>query len=124
MVLNFLKSKIHRATITEANLHYEGSISIGKELLEASHINPFERVFIYNVTNGERFETYAIEGNKGTICLNGAAAWKGRVNDRIIIASYCWLDEKEVKAFAPTLVFVGPKNDIVSVKQSFDSAPH
>ena len=112
MQLQMLKSKIHRATITEANLHYEGSISIGPDLLEAAHILPFEKVYIYNVNNGERFSTYAIEGNKGEICLNGAAAWKGNVGHIIIIAVYSWFDEKEASQHKPRLVYVDGKNAI------------
>ena len=110
MVLTFLKSKIHRATITDADLHYEGSISVSRELLEAADINPYEQVDIYNVTNGERFTTYAIEGREGQICLNGAAAWKGKAGDKIIIATYCLLEPAEVRGFKPRVVFVDEKN--------------
>jgi len=120
MLLQFLKAKIHRATVTDANLYYEGSITLGTELLEASGIQPFEKVHIYNITNGERFATYAIEGKEGTVCLNGAAAWKARKNDKIIIAAYCLLDSEEAKTFQPQLVFVGSKNEIKSVTHSFD----
>ena len=115
MIVNFLKAKIHRATVTDANLDYQGSITIGKEMLEAAGIRPFEQVDVYNVTNGERFTTYAIEGPKGTICINGAAAWKARVDDKVIIACYCQLDEREVPGFKPNLVFVGKDNAIESV---------
>lgn len=119
MTLAFLKAKIHRATVTEANLHYQGSITLGRELLEASGIRPFEQVAIYNITNGERFETYAIEGPTGTVCINGAAAWKARVNDKIIIACYCGLDAKEVETHRPNLVFVGDNNVIESVTNKY-----
>lgn len=110
-----LKCKIHRARVTDANLEYEGSITIGRELMDSAGLRPFEKVHIYNVTNGERFETYAIEGSKGTICLNGAAAWKARPNDVIIIVSYCWLSEEEAGTYQPRLVFVDGDNGIKSV---------
>jgi aspartate 1-decarboxylase len=115
MLLNYLKSKIHRATITEANLHYEGSISIGPDLLDTAGIQPFEKVSIYNVNNGERFETYAILGKKGEICLNGAAAWKGKVGDIIIIACYCFITPEEASQFLPKLVYVDDKNEVKNV---------
>ena len=119
MKLFFLKAKIHRATVTDANLHYQGSITLGRELLEASGIRPFEQVSIYNITNGERFETYAIEGEPGTICINGAAAWKARVNDKVIIAAYCMLEESEVPKHEPKLVFVNDANEIQSVTHKY-----
>lgn len=115
MLSHYLKAKIHRATVTDANLEYEGSITLGSELLEASGIRPFEKVEIYNVTNGERFATYAIPGARGTVCLNGAAAWKARPKDLVIIASYCMLTAEEATSHRPTLVFVDPKNEIRQV---------
>lgn len=117
MTLQFLKAKIHRATVTDANLDYEGSVTIGTELLEATGIVPFERVEIYNVTNGERFATYAIPGSRGTICINGAAAWKARQFDIVIIASYCNLTAEEAKEHHPTLVYVGKDNEIRECKK-------
>lgn len=119
MLVHYLKAKIHRATVTDANLEYQGSITLGAELLEASGIRPFEKVEIYNITNGERFATYAIVGSPGTVCLNGAAAWKARPNDLIIIASYCMMTEDEYRSHKPTLVFVGPKNEIKEVKHAY-----
>jgi aspartate 1-decarboxylase len=106
------KSKIHRATITEAHLSYEGSISIDSALLEAADIVPYEMVQIYNVNNGARFETYAIpaEERSGMICLNGAAARLGMVGDKIIIVSTAWLDDKDVPSFSPKVVFVNDRN--------------
>ena len=94
-----LKSKIHRATVTDADLHYEGSISIDEKLLEEAAMVPYEKVEIYDVNNGERFSTYIIKGkrNSGTICLNGAAARKVAKGDLIIIATYVLVDEKEAK---------------------------
>jgi len=107
-----LKSKIHRATVTDANLDYEGSITIDEALMKAADIIPFEQVKIYNISNGNRFETYAIKGGKGsgTICLNGAAARKAHRGDLLIIATYVSLDEEELKGFSPKLVLVDDKN--------------
>lgn len=109
------KGKIHRATVTEANLNYVGSITIDKTLLEASGILPGERVQIVNNYNGARLETYVIEGkaDSGEICLNGAAARLVQPGDNIIIIAYCWIDEKEVKDLKPKIVFVDENNRIV-----------
>ena len=109
-----LKSKIHRAFITEANLEYEGSITIDANLMEAADIVSFEQVKIYNITNGERFDTYAIRGSAGSgeICLNGAAARKGSPGDLIIIASYTMLDKDEVARHEPMVVHVDERNQI------------
>lgn len=112
MTVTYLKAKIHRATVTDANLEYEGSISIGRELVEAAGLQPFEQVDVYNLTNGERFHTYVIPGAPGMICLNGAAAWKAKPKDLVIIASYCQLNEEEARAHKPRLVFVGENNQI------------
>lgn len=107
-----LKSKIHRATVTEANLAYEGSITIDSALLESADIIPFEEVSVYNVTNGERFSTYAIPGPTlgGDICINGAAAHKAGPGDIVIIASYVSADEDAVRDWQPKLVHVDEKN--------------
>ena len=112
-----LKSKIHRATVTDADLHYEGSISIDEKLLEEAEMVPYEKVEIYDVNNGERFSTYIIAGkrNSGTICLNGAAARKVAKGDLIIIATYVIADEKEAKKWKPKCVFVDAKNKIKKV---------
>jgi aspartate 1-decarboxylase len=106
------KSKIHRATVTEANLSYEGSISIDETLLEAADIVPYEMVQVLNINNGQRFETYAIPGPKGSgvVCLNGAAARLGVVGDKVIIISTSFVDESEVPSFLPKVVFVNDKN--------------
>ena len=108
------KSKIHRATITEANLHYEGSLTIDVTLMNAAGIVPYEQVSVVNINNGERFETYAIvgEAGSGVICLNGAAARKGVVGDQIIIITYGMFSEEEVRAFTPTVVHVDHHNHI------------
>ena len=113
-----LKSKIHRATVTDANLHYEGSITIDEKLIEAADILPYEKVNIYNVSNGERFSTYVIKGEKdsGVICLNGAAAWKASKGDLIIIASYAMVDDSALKSWSPKCVFLDNKNGIKILK--------
>lgn len=112
-----LKSKIHRATVTDADLHYEGSISIDEKLMEEADITPYEKVAIYDVDNGERFSTYAIKGkrNSGVICLNGAAARKVAKGDLVIIASYVLVDDKAAKKWKPKCVFVDGKNKIKKI---------
>jgi aspartate 1-decarboxylase len=107
-----LKSKIHRATVTDANLNYEGSITIDESLMKSADLVPFEKVAIYNVSNGERFSTYVIKGKKGSgvICLNGAAARKVSKGDLIIIASYVMVGDAESKKWAPKCVHVDGKN--------------
>jgi aspartate 1-decarboxylase len=109
-----LKSKLHRAKVTDADLHYEGSISIDEGLMEAADILPFEKVAIYNVTNGERFTTYAIKGarDSGVMCLNGAAARRASKGDIIIIATYVSMDETEAKGWTPKCVLLDEKNKI------------
>lgn len=113
-----LKSKIHRATVTDADLHYEGSISIDEHLMEKASMVPYEQVAIYNISNGERFTTYTLKAkrNSGTICLNGAAARKVSKGDLVIIASYVMVDEKEVKGWKPRCVLVDKKNKIKKAK--------
>ncbi|MSN95880.1 aspartate 1-decarboxylase [Campylobacter sp. FMV-PI01] len=114
MQIEILQSKIHRATVTDANLNYVGSITIDNELLEASNLKEFQKVEILNINNGERFSTYIIKGDKkGEICLNGAAARKVCVGDIVIIVSYALIDEKEAKDFKPTIVHVDNKNEII-----------
>ncbi len=107
-----LKSKIHRATITEANLAYEGSLTVDANLLRDADILPYEMVHIYNVTNGERFQTYAIEGEAGSgvICLNGAAARRGAVGDLIIITTYSSYPAEALKQHTPKIVLVDSQN--------------
>jgi aspartate 1-decarboxylase len=109
-----LKSKIHRATITEADLNYEGSLTIDKVLLDAVDLHPYERVMVYNINNGERFETYAIEGapGSGVIGLNGAAARKGLIGDQIIIVSYAFFSEEELSDYTPKSVLLNKSNKI------------
>ena len=114
MQRHMLKSKIHRATVTGADLHYEGSISIDETFLEAADILPYEKVAIYNVSNGERFTTYAIKGprDSGVICLNGAAARKASKGDIVIIATYVIVDDKEARDWKPRCVYLDGKNKI------------
>ncbi len=115
MLLNMYKSKIHRATVTEANLNYVGSITIDKTLMEASNILPGEKVQIVNNYNGARLETYVIEGaaDSGVICLNGAAARLVQPGDNVIIIAYCWVTEEEARNLKPKIVFVDEKNKIL-----------
>jgi aspartate 1-decarboxylase len=109
-----LKSKIHRATLTEAHLDYEGSITIDEALMEAADLIPYEKVNIYNVSNGERFSTYVIKGARGSgvIGLNGAAARKGSKGDLVIIASYVNVDDSEARHWTASCVFVDENNSI------------
>jgi aspartate 1-decarboxylase len=116
MKRTLLKSKIHRATITESNLNYEGSISIDRELIASAGLVPFERVEIYNCNNGERFATYVIEGDSGEICVNGAAARLVQKGDLIIICSYAEFEEAELTQHKPTLVFVDKGNRAQEIK--------
>lgn len=115
MLVNMFKSKIHRATVTEANLNYVGSITIDKTLMDAAGILAGERVQIVNNHNGARLETYVIEGPKdsGVICLNGAAARLVQPGDNVIIIAYCWLTEEEARMRKPQIVFVDENNRIV-----------
>jgi aspartate 1-decarboxylase len=115
MFCNMFKSKIHRATCTEADLNYVGSITIDKTLMDAAGILPGEKVQVVNINNGNRFETYTLEGpvGSGMICINGAAARLVHPGDKVIIITYCWLEAAEAKAFKPTVVFVDDQNAII-----------
>jgi aspartate 1-decarboxylase len=112
-----LKSKIHRAKVTEANLYYEGSFTIDSELLEIADMLPYEKISVVNINNGERFETYIIPGEKGKrdFCLNGAAARKAAVGDEVIIISYGQYNEEDLKNYEPTIVLLDGKNNISSI---------
>lgn len=114
MVVTLLKSKLHRATVTHAELDYEGSCAIDASLLEAANIREYERIEIYNVTNGARFNTYAIraEAGSGIISVNGAAAHKADVGDIVIICTYAQLTEAEADKFKPALVYLDKRNNI------------
>ncbi len=114
MKRTMLKGKIHRATVTGADLNYEGSISIDPKLAEAADLLNFERVEIYNCNNGERFATYVIPGREGEICLNGAAARLVHKGDLVIIAAYGEFEDEEARRYQPRLVFVDAQNRQVS----------
>jgi aspartate 1-decarboxylase len=123
MQRHMLKSKIHRATVTHCELHYEGSCAIDEDLLEAANIAENERIDIWNINNGERFSTYAIRGERGSgmISLNGSAARRAQLGDLVIIATFALVDEAEVKAgWTPKLVFVDENNRF---KTSRDHVP-
>ena len=109
-----LKSKIHRATVTDANLDYEGSITLDPVLMKEANLIEFEKVHVLDVTNGNRLETYVIKGqeNSGEVCINGAAAHLININDLVIIASYCSLNDEELIDFKPTIILVDEKNQV------------
>jgi len=114
VIRTMLKSKIHRATVTEANLEYEGSVTIDEDLLRAADILPYEQVDIYDCTNGSRLHTYAIPGEPGSgeICINGAAAHRVKPHDVVIIASYVQVDDAEARGWKARRVFVDGRNRI------------
>jgi len=120
MQLNMLKAKIHRATVTHAELHYDGSCAIDGRLLDISGIREYEQIHIYNVNNGERFSTYAIRADEGSgiISINGAAAHRASPGDIIIICAYAQLSEAEQVNFKPTLVYVDRDNRLSHTKNS------
>ena len=115
MQRKMLKGKIHRATITEANLHYQGSITIDADLMEAADLIEFEQVDVWNITNGNRFSTYTITGERGsgTVCINGAAAHKANEGEMVIIASFGWMSEEQASRHQPKVVLVDEANRIV-----------
>jgi aspartate 1-decarboxylase len=115
MQRSMLKSKLHRVTVTHSELHYEGSCAIDETLLEAADIREYQQIDIYNVTNGERFTTYAIKAERGSgvISVNGAAAHKANPGDLVIIATYAMYNELELQKFQPDLVYVNGRNQIV-----------
>lgn len=117
MLIHRFKSKIHRVKVTQADLNYEGSITIDTDLVDAANMMVGERVQIVNNNNGERFETYIIPGKRGSgiICLNGAAARKVQVGDLIIIMSYSWMEEEEARKFRPVVVFPDENNRLSGV---------
>ena len=118
-----LKSKIHRARVTETNIDYEGSITIDKELMEEADILPYEQVQVLNINNGARFTTYAIEGEKGEICLNGAAARLAVKGDIVIILCYRHLEDEEAGNLIPKLVHVDAENVITETKRAAKTIP-
>ncbi|MBL4730058.1 MAG: aspartate 1-decarboxylase [Sulfurimonas sp.] len=120
MLIDMLYSKIHRATVTDANLNYVGSITIDEELLESSKMRVGQKVEILNINNGERFSTYIIVGERGKrdICLNGAAARKVHKGDKIIIVAYATYNEKELQTYKPKVVILDENNDIETIADS------
>jgi aspartate 1-decarboxylase len=114
MMLTLLKAKLHRATVTQADLDYEGSIAIDKDLLDAAGILPHEQVDVLNITNGERFTTYAIEAPRGSkvIGVNGAAARRVQRGDKVIVVAYCQMPAEEARNYAPTVVLLGDDNNV------------
>lgn len=121
MLRLMLKSKVHRATVTEADLDYEGSLTLDQELMDAADLQEFEGIAVYNITNGSRFETYVIKGQRGsgTVCINGAAAHLAGPGDLVIIASYAWMKEQEMHSRQPRVVLVDRKNRIKKVRDHF-----
>ena len=120
MQLTLLKGKIHRATVTHCELHYEGSCAIDGRLLDIAGIREYERIDIYDVTSGERYSTYAIRGEEGSgvISVNGAAAHKSRVGDLVIICAYGQMDEAEAVQYTPKLVYVDRENRLTHTNES------
>lgn len=118
MLVTICKSKIHRVKVTEANLNYEGSVTIDKKLLDEANILPNEKVQVVNLNNGARFETYVFVGeeNSGTVCLNGPAARLGQVGDLLIVISYCHLEFEEAKRYQPKVIYVDSQNTITGKK--------
>ena len=117
-----MKSKIHRATVTDANLHYVGSVSVDTELMALADILPYEQVAVLDINNGARFETYAIEGDPGQICLNGAAARLVAPGDTVILITYAEYEREELSTYAPRVVHVDAHNRVIDeVSARFDS---
>ena len=114
MLSNMLKAKLHMAAVTQAELWYDGSCAIDEDLLDAAGLREYEAIDVYNVNNGERFSTYIIKGERGSgmISMNGAAARKVQVGDRVIIATYAQYDEKDLETYKPTLVYLDENNEI------------
>lgn len=120
MQIQVLKSKIHRATVTDANINYVGSITIDEALMQEANLIEFEKVQVLNINNGERIETYVIRGERGsgTICLNGAAARKFLPGDLVIVVSYATMDFEEAKKFKPSIAFPDAKNKLTRGKKT------
>ena len=116
MKIELLKSKIHRATVTDANLDYIGSLTLDPMLMEGANLNEYEKIHVLNITNGSRLITYIIKGERGSgeVCINGAAAHLVSKGDLVIVASYCILSENDAKAFKPRIVHVDNQNNIIS----------
>ncbi len=126
MTLDMLYSKIHRATVTDANLNYVGSITVDEELMQAAHLRVGQKVEIVNINNGERFSTYIIKGKAGSkdMCLNGAAARKVEIGDKIIVIAYASYNENELENYKPTVVLVDDKNNITTITNELVGSDH
>jgi aspartate 1-decarboxylase len=126
MTFDMLYSKIHRATVTDANLNYVGSITIDEELMQAANMRVGQKVEIVNVNNGERFATYVIKGKAGSkdMCLNGAAARKVEIGDKIIVIAYASYNENELENYKPTVVLVDEKNNVTTVTNELVGSDH
>jgi len=113
-----LRAKIHRATVTETNLDYDGSLTLDADLMQEADMLPFEQVHVYNITNGERFVTYLIKGKKGsgTVGINGAAAHKAKEGDKIIVVSYVTMEDKEIDFFVPKILILSEDNKVDKIK--------
>lgn len=125
MQRTFLKSKIHRAKITESNLQYEGSFTIDEDLMDAAEILPYEKIHIYNINSGDRFETYVIPGKRGSriFGLNGAAARKGQVGDQVIAVTYTNLNPDEIVEYKPIIIILDKENNIIQKTHSTEHKP-
>ena len=126
MTFDMLYSKIHRATVTDANLNYVGSITVDEELMQAAQLRVGQKVEIVNVNNGERFSTYIIKGKAGSkdMCLNGAAARKVEIGDKIIVIAYASYSESELENYKPTVVLVDDKNNITTITNELVGSDH
>jgi aspartate 1-decarboxylase len=118
MIRTMLKGKVHNAIVTEADLNYEGSLTLDETLMMAADMRPFEKIDVYNITNGERFSTYLIKGKKdsGVVGINGAAAHKAKAGDRVIITSYSLMEDVDIEFFRPKIVLIGRDNTIKEIK--------
>lgn len=118
MTRKLLRAKIHRATVTGADLDYEGSVTVDRDLMDLADLVDHEAVHVWNVTNGERFQTYVIPGERGSgvVCINGAAAHKVTRGDLVILAAFSWMDEKEARSWEPKVVFVDEENHPVELR--------
>ncbi len=116
-----LYSKIHRARVSDANLNYVGSITIDSVLMDAAGLFEGQKVDVVNINNGERFSTYIIKGKSGDMCLNGAAARKVQIGDKIIVMAYAQYTQEELRGYAPKIVLVDERNQIVAVKEEFEN---
>ncbi len=125
MILHMMKSKIHRATVTQADLNYVGSLTLDTDLLEAADLQPYERVWVLNINTGDRFDTYVIEGEAGSgvVCLNGAAARLGQPGDLVIIVAYCMMEAEEAKGWVGKAVFVNERNQVTSIEMGEQAGP-